>query len=713
MRFWDVAAIQLFCLSKEAIGCQNGVTSFAAWSRDGETIAVGGSDGEVRLLDGLTGIEKTKLQGRLADIRVITWSHDGSVVAAIDKNGQIALWSKESKRIIDRWDTILRGAFPISMKFAASGDKLAIELDWMRLGFSVPGGAILFDDMTRSNLEAYVDDFDHFKWWPGKGGLAVSRHKDATGHAVAWFPVYLTYVTAHPSGTIFGGTLEGNPNLFLFQLEGNVPKLEPNVSPPSTVVATPLAFVIEGNGYVDPIPSPVPNWLDQMLGRVLGSHWENWKFDQAAQAARVAQEKPPEWVEKYWNRLGLRYKKLLTAYLFVGLGVGLVGGCTGIFSGVTFWSALVTPVLCAGALHFVTQARRSRARMGTSLPEGMLNRRGRLGVLAGLAVTAALVFAIGGCLCGGLLTPLILWVGNRRQDFEILVVGASIGGAIGTAVSWGIAGLLLGPAIGLMKNAKKREIRGFLGLALGAVLGSVLPMVRENLFDDFLNVVPTGWDPIFKHVVFLAEQDRIVADSVVGLSVGAIVGATLGFFTLKSLLALAVGAMFGVSLEYSISNLPCFIAVPLAMTILGALIVTITGVVSRSPLPHGLFLATVISPPAALGMWIARDGDWLLGGFITGLVIGAIVGFVVRAGWAETIQGVIGGAVLSAAVAGGLAFLAQYVGAETSAAIGGMGLATLLRTHETVQSATFLESYCVQELPSWTNVFKRAGRAQD
>ena len=63
-----------------------------AYSPDGSTIAIGGRDGTVRLVDAVTGQTKNELKGHIGSVKNVAFSPDGSTIASGSEDHSVLLW---------------------------------------------------------------------------------------------------------------------------------------------------------------------------------------------------------------------------------------------------------------------------------------------------------------------------------------------------------------------------------------------------------------------------------------------------------------------------------------------------------------------------------------------------------------------------------------------------------------------------------------------
>lgn len=90
LTFWDTATLEL--LKKKKLPPYNSVVS-VAFSEDGQIVAFGDMEGEIKLWNIQTGKEMSILQGHVATIRSLCFSSDKTLLASGDKNGTIKLWN--------------------------------------------------------------------------------------------------------------------------------------------------------------------------------------------------------------------------------------------------------------------------------------------------------------------------------------------------------------------------------------------------------------------------------------------------------------------------------------------------------------------------------------------------------------------------------------------------------------------------------------------
>ncbi|MFQ5731213.1 MAG: WD40 repeat domain-containing serine/threonine-protein kinase [Planctomycetaceae bacterium] len=77
-------------------GHWGGITAFA-WSHDGNRMATGGGDAQVRIWDFRSGRELARLRGQPGLPDELAWSHDGRWIAAADALGNLLIWDWESQ----------------------------------------------------------------------------------------------------------------------------------------------------------------------------------------------------------------------------------------------------------------------------------------------------------------------------------------------------------------------------------------------------------------------------------------------------------------------------------------------------------------------------------------------------------------------------------------------------------------------------------------
>ena len=72
---------------------QTGDTLEIAFSRDNATVAVGGSDGSVRLWDARDGDEIVTLEGHIGGVSALSFRRDGSQLASASFDGTVQIWA--------------------------------------------------------------------------------------------------------------------------------------------------------------------------------------------------------------------------------------------------------------------------------------------------------------------------------------------------------------------------------------------------------------------------------------------------------------------------------------------------------------------------------------------------------------------------------------------------------------------------------------------
>ena len=62
------------------------------YSPDGSTIAIGGRDGAVRLVEVVTSQVKNELKGHIGSVRSVAYSPDGNTIASGSEDHSVLLW---------------------------------------------------------------------------------------------------------------------------------------------------------------------------------------------------------------------------------------------------------------------------------------------------------------------------------------------------------------------------------------------------------------------------------------------------------------------------------------------------------------------------------------------------------------------------------------------------------------------------------------------
>jgi len=89
---------------------QTGATIAVDFSSDGGTVAVGGSDGSVRLWDLREGREPVTLQGHVAIVESLDFSTDGSQLVSAGNDGNVRVWALRLDDLLDiARDKLTRG----------------------------------------------------------------------------------------------------------------------------------------------------------------------------------------------------------------------------------------------------------------------------------------------------------------------------------------------------------------------------------------------------------------------------------------------------------------------------------------------------------------------------------------------------------------------------------------------------------------------------
>jgi hypothetical protein len=181
VRVWDAASgAELLCLR----GHEHVVYSIA-FSPNGRRLAGGSDDGRVRVWDADSGAELLHLRGHDRLVYRVGFSSDGR-----------RLVSKSADRTERVWD-------------ASSGRCLGVTQGRGGQAAADPGEPDLPWQATPSQLETVIES-------------------TASGKAVAWFPLALRSLAAHPSGRAWAGASATEVCLFTLEGAGESPSSSQN-----------------------------------------------------------------------------------------------------------------------------------------------------------------------------------------------------------------------------------------------------------------------------------------------------------------------------------------------------------------------------------------------------------------------------------------------------------------------------------------------------
>jgi WD40 repeat protein len=89
---------------------QTGYTNAVDFSADGATVAVGGSDGSVRLWDARDGRELVTLRGHNGSVDALDFRSDGSQLVSAGSDGTVRVWALRLDDLEDiARDSLTRG----------------------------------------------------------------------------------------------------------------------------------------------------------------------------------------------------------------------------------------------------------------------------------------------------------------------------------------------------------------------------------------------------------------------------------------------------------------------------------------------------------------------------------------------------------------------------------------------------------------------------
>jgi WD40 repeat protein len=172
VRVWDAqTGAPLACLT----GHQSGVSSMA-YSPDGRRIVSGSLDGTVRVWDAETGAPLACLTGHKKWVWSVAYSADGRRIVSGSADDTVWVWDANSGKCLY-----------VTERSAAVWAILAGEM------------AVSFRQMDWQGLDTVIE--------PAAGG-----------EPIAWFPVRLVRIAAHPSGRAWAGSVD--KHLYIIQLEG-------------------------------------------------------------------------------------------------------------------------------------------------------------------------------------------------------------------------------------------------------------------------------------------------------------------------------------------------------------------------------------------------------------------------------------------------------------------------------------------------------------
>jgi sugar lactone lactonase YvrE len=102
-----------------------GLVECLAYSPDGERLALGGYDGEVRLWQVSDGRELSRIRGHTASIRSIAFHPDGRVLASGSQDGTVKLWDPSTGRVVRAIECARSPNYVRGVAFSPSGERLA------------------------------------------------------------------------------------------------------------------------------------------------------------------------------------------------------------------------------------------------------------------------------------------------------------------------------------------------------------------------------------------------------------------------------------------------------------------------------------------------------------------------------------------------------------------------------------------------------------
>lgn len=258
VRVWEAATGNpLFCLQEHAAGVYS-----ICYSPDGKHLASGSPDQTVRIWDTRSGIQVLCLQGHDNIVNSVCYSPDGKHIASgsgsLDPtNNTVRIWDAgphvQTLRLIGHGGRVRKLAFSFDGKRAVSTSRdqtlrvwevltgvqllclqeqeaiesVAFSADGQRIISRNVGGAERVRDASTGEEAEFGQDLRVIgtfsaapvsPWVVLASGLETVVEKEGTKESIAWFPVALSDIVAHPSGRIWAGGF-GN-QICLFILEG-------------------------------------------------------------------------------------------------------------------------------------------------------------------------------------------------------------------------------------------------------------------------------------------------------------------------------------------------------------------------------------------------------------------------------------------------------------------------------------------------------------